>query len=196
MKKISLCSFAFLFTVIMMAQKPRVLEGEWKHLSGIEKFDLEFDYSDVEIPDFDEEEDYIEVKMKEKDEDKPGEGAVWKEKYFADREMHYEPKFIESFNKRGTEQASKDFDNSEYILKVQTDMLYHGWNVGMMRKAARIDATIFIFKRGEDTPIFKVKYENVKGSDAMGFDFAIHSRVAEAYAKLAKSFLRDFDKKS
>jgi len=66
----------------------------------------------------------------------------------------------------------------------------------VMRKPARIDAIISITKRGEDQSLFVVKYEDVKGADAMGYDFAIHSRVAEAYAKLAKSFLRDVRKKS
>ena len=196
MKKITFIILSLFIGINAFAQRPEVLEGKWKSLNGIEKFDLEFDYSNVEIPDFEVEQDYIDLKMKEKNDDKSGEGEVWKKKYFADREMHYEPKFIESFNKRGSQQVSKDFENSEYILKVETTRLYHGWNVGVMRKPARIDAIINIYKRGEDQPMFAVKYEDVQGADAMGFDFAIHSRVAEAYAKLAKSFLRDVRKKS
>lgn len=41
----------------------------------------------------------------------------------------------------------------------------------------------------------KVCYENIKGADAMGFDYGIDSRVAEGYAKLAESFLADLEKK-
>lgn len=196
MKKIILASIALLFTLSIMAQKGKVLEGNWKAAGGIEKFDLEFDYSTVEVPDFDTEQGYIEQKMKEKNEDKAGEGKVWRERYFADREQHFEPKFIESFNKRGDWQASKDFDDAAHVLKVEITMLSHGWNVGVMRKAARLDAVIYVYKRGESTPLLKVKYENVKGADAMGYDFATHSRVAEGFAKLAKSFLSDLKKKS
>ncbi|PZD78650.1 hypothetical protein [Mesonia sp. K7] len=195
MKKIILSSLTLLIAFAMTAQKGKVLEGDWKSLKGIEKFDLEFDYSNVEVPDFDTEEDYINQKMKEKDEDEPGQGKVWKEKYFADREAHFEPKFIESFNKRESQKVSKTYDGEPYILRVETTMIYNGWNVGVMRKPARIDAIIYIYKRGENSPLLKVKYENVKGADAMGYDFASHSRVAEAYAKLAKSFMKDFKKK-
>lgn len=180
----------------MLAQKGKVIQGKWKSLSGIENFDLEFDYSNVEIPKFDKEEDYIKQKMKEKDEDEPGQGKIWREKYFADRENHFEPKFIESFNKRGDEKVSKDFDSSQYILKVIVTRSFNGWNVGVMRKPARIDATIEIYKREENTPMFSVAYENVRGADAMGVDFESHVRVGEAYAKLAKSFLKDFKKKA
>lgn len=195
MKKLILGSVAILFTLTLMAQKGKVLEGSWSSISTVKKFDLEFDYSNVEVPDFDTEQDYINQKIKEKDEDKPGDGAIWEKRYFADREEHFEPKFVESFNKRGDWQASKDFDTAEYVLKVETTMLYHGWNVGVMRKAARLDAVISVYKRGDTTPLLKVKYENIKGADAMGFDYGIHSRVAEGYAKLAKSFLADLKKK-
>jgi hypothetical protein len=196
MKKLILAGLVMTFSFTIMAQKGKVLEGDWKALSGIEKFDLEFDYSNVEIPDFDTEQDYIDQKMKEKDDDKAGDGNIWRERYFEDRQEHYEPKFMESFNKRGAWQSSKDFDDALYVLKVETTLHYHGWNVGVMRKAARLDAVISVFKRGENTPLLKTKYENVKGGDALGYDFAIHSRVAEGYAKLAKSFLSDLKKKS
>ena len=195
MKKIILSILVVLMTFTMVAQKGKVLEGKWKSLSGIEQFDLEFDYSNVEIPEFDKEEDYIKQKMKEKDEDEQGQGEVWKKRYLADRENHFEPKFIESFNKRDDQKVSKSFDNSEYTLKVIVTKSYNGWNVGVMRKAARIDAIITILKKEDNTPVLKVKYENVKGADAMGFDFESHVRVAEAYAKLAKSFMSDFKKK-
>ena len=195
MKKIIFSSLAILMTFTMVAQKGKVVQGKWKSLDGIEQFDLKFDYSNVEIPEFDKEEDYINQKMKEKDEDEPGQGVIWKKRYLADRENHFEPKFIESFNKRGDQKVSKSSENSTHILKVTITKSYNGWNVGVMRKAARIDATISIYKKEENTPIFMVNYENVRGADAMGFDFESHLRVAEAYAKLAKSFMSDFKKK-
>lgn len=194
MKKLLLNSLALLFTLTLVAQKGKVLDGKWKSLSGIEHFAVQFDYANVEIPDFDTEEDYLTLKIKEKEDDKPGQGAIWREKYFADRENHFEPKFIESFNKRGDKKVSKSTNNTEYTLKVITTRSYNGWNVGVMRKAARIDAIIEIYKNDEQ--LFKVKYLNVKGGDAMGYDFSAHTRVAEAYAKLAKSFMRDFKKKA
>ena len=195
MKKMTLTIVALTLSVSMFSQKPNVLEGDFKALKGIETYDLEFDYSKVEIPDFDSEEAYIEQKMKEKEEDLPGSSEEWKKKYYSDRQEHFEPKFMESFNKRGAWKASKDYDDSEYVMKVNTLELYNGWNVGVMRKPARIAATIGVYKRNEETPLILVEYKDVKGADALGYDFATHSRLAEAYAKLAKSFLRDLEKK-
>ena len=185
-----------LCSVALLAQKGDVLEGSWKSLKDISKFDLEFDYSNVQIPDFNTEEEYIKQKMKDKEADEPGTGEAWKEAWFGDRTMHFEPKFKESFNKRGDEKVGKDFNVAEYRMKVTTTRQYNGWNVGVMRKSARIDATISVFKKGETKPLLSVAYEDVKGGDAMGYDFATHTRVAEAYAKLAKSFAKELKKKA
>ena len=195
MKKIALVVLCMVLSLTVSAQKGDLKSGDWKAISGITTFDLEFEYGNVTVPDFDTEEDYIKQKMKEKNEDKPGEGEVWRKRYFADREEHFEPKFIESFNKRGDWKTGKDLDDAEHVIKVDVTMLSHGWNVGVMRKAARLDAVISVYKRGEDKPLLSAKYENVKGADAMGFDYGIHSRVAEGFAKLAKSFLADVKKK-
>ncbi|SDB63404.1 hypothetical protein SAMN03097699_2842 [Flavobacteriaceae bacterium MAR_2010_188] len=195
MKKFLLTSIMAFLTFAIYAQKPEVLEGDWEAISSIRIFDLEFDYSNVTIPEFASEEEYIAQKMKEKEEDEPGTGEDWKKRYFADREAHFEPKFIESFNKRGEWKADKTYDDSEYVMKVTTVEQYNGWNVGVMRKPARIAATIGVYKRNDNEPLLLVKYEDVKGADPLGYDFASHSRVAEGYAKLAKSFLRDLEKK-
>jgi len=179
----------------MFSQKGKVLQGDWKSISNIMKYDLEFNYSNVAIPEFEKELDYINQKIKEKEEDKPGTGEIWKQKYFSDRENHFEPKFITSFNKRDEQKVNKDFDEATYIMKVVIDRSYNGWNVGVMRKPARIDATISIYSKADNSQVFSVAYEDVRGADAMGYDFESHVRVAEAYAKLAKSFMRDLKKK-
>lgn len=87
--------------------KTNVLEGEYKSLGVIEKFNVKFDYSDVEILDFEKEEDHINVKMKQKDKANPRDGLIWKEKYFADHNNHYELRLIVSFNKRGEEKQMR-----------------------------------------------------------------------------------------
>jgi len=195
MKKIILSSLAVLMTMTMFSQKGKVLEGDWKSISDIQKYDLEFDYSNVAIPEFEKEIDYINQKIKEKEEDEPGTGEIWKQKYFSDRENHFEPKFATSFNKRDDQKVSKDFDDATHIMKVVVNSSYNGWNVGVMRKAARIDATISVYNKADNNQIFSVAYEDVRGADALGYDFESHVRVAEAYAKLAKSFMRDLKKK-
>ncbi len=196
MRKLLFTSIMLLCSIALLAQKGDVLEGSWESLKNTSTFDLEFDYSNVQIPDFDTEEDYIKQKMKDKEADEPGTGEAWKEAWFGDRQAHFEPKFVESFNKRGDEKVGKDFNDAGYIMKVTTTRQYNGWNVGVMRKSARIDATISVFKKGETKPLLSVAYEDVKGGDAMGYDFATHTRVAEGYAKLAKSFAKDLKKKA
>src|SRR5690606_36779073 len=92
---------ALLFsTTIVFSQKSKVEEGDWKNLKGITAYNLEFDYSNLEIPKYDSEEAFLEDKMAKRDEKDAESGEAFRKSWFADREDRYEPKFIESFNKR------------------------------------------------------------------------------------------------
>ncbi|HAB28515.1 MAG TPA: hypothetical protein DCE27_13045, partial [Xanthomarina gelatinilytica] len=99
MKKLLFLALLF-STSLLFSQKSKVQEGDWKNLKGITEYNLVFDYANLEIPKYDSEEDFLKDKMAKRDEKEPGTGEKFKESWFADRENRYEPKFIESFNKR------------------------------------------------------------------------------------------------
>ncbi len=178
----------------MFAQKAEIKQGSWENLKGITKYNLVFDYSDLEIPKYDNEEEFLKDKMAKREEKEPGAGERFKKSWFADREERYEPKFIESFNKRfknGEVEVGKNLDGAEYTIKVHTIFLYPGYNVGVMRQNAKVSAVLTFYKNdAPDDILFEVKYIKAEGFGALGNDYNSGYRISEAYAKLAKTLTK------
>ena len=199
MKKQLMLIVVLLCTTLMFSQKVKVTKGDFKNLKGITAYNLEFDYSNLSIPKYKSEEEFLEDKMSKRDEKDPESGEKFKESWFADRENRYEPKFIESFNKRfddGEVKAGKDI-GAAYTMKVHTTLMYAGYNVGVVRQNSKIEATISVYKTGEpNNVIFAAEYTKVEGSGAMGYDFDSGYRISEAYAKLAKELASNIQKKA
>ncbi len=186
--------------MVSYAQKAKIKEGDFKSLKGISEYNLTFDYSNVAIPKYKSEEEFLKDKMEKRDKKEPGTGEKFKQSWFADREAKYEPKYIESFNKRfddGEVKVDRELASAEYTMHIETTLLYAGYNVGVSRKNAKIDATITVYKDDNpDNPILKVGYANVEGGGAMGYDYDSGYRISECYAKLAKTFAKTLIKKA
>lgn len=200
MKKITSIILMTLCVGFMYAQKAKVKEGDWKNLKEITKYNLVFEYSDLEIPKYKNEEEFLKDKMKKREDKNPGTGEAFKKSWFADRADRYEPKFIESFNKRWKNKevvVGKDYAEADYTIKIHTTFMYPGYNVGVMRQNSKINATLYIYKNDEpDNILFKVDYIKAEGYGAMGNDYNSGYRISEAYAKLAKTFAAHLRKKA
>ena len=85
--------------------------------------------------------------MEKRENKEAGAGEEFKKSWFADREERYEPKFIESFNKRfdGEVRVAKDID-AEYTMKIHSTMMWAGYNVGIVRKNTKLEATVSVYK--------------------------------------------------
>lgn len=190
MKKIL---FATLFTFISLSgfsQKFKVSDGKLKNLKGITEYNLVFDYSDLQVPKFDSEEDFLKEKMQKREEKEAGAGERFKKSWFRDREERYEPKFMTSFNKRFKNdeiKAKKDLSSAKYTMKVHTTKLYPGYNVGVWRHNAEIDAIVTVYETSNPSNIIvSGKLKDVQGAGAFGNDYDSGYRISECYAKLAK----------
>ena len=198
MKKIVLILSILLSSTVMFSQKVKVIEGDFKNLKGIAVYNLEFDYTGVQIPKYDSEEAFLKDKMEKREHKKVGAGEEFKTSWFADREERYEPKFIESFNKRfdGEVRVAKDID-AEYTMKIHSTMMWAGYNVGIVRKNAKLEATVSVYKTSNPSEVlWSANYTKVEGSGAMGYDFDSGYRISEAYAKLAKEVAYNIKKKA
>ncbi|MBU2973003.1 hypothetical protein [Zobellia sp. B3R18] len=171
------------------AQKMKVSKGDIKNLKDISVYTLEFDYSNLEIPKYDSEDDFLEDKMAKREEKEAGKGEEFKKSWFADRQDRYEPKFIESFNKRFDDgEVSVSMEDADYTMKIHTNKIYAGYNVGVVRKNAEIDATITVYETANPSNVLlEGKYSDVQGYGAMGNDYNSGYRISECYAKLAKN---------
>ena len=174
-----------LFSTLLIAQKAKVTKGDWGNLKGISAYNVEFDYSNLQIPKYDSEEEFLKDKMAKRDEDEPGSGEKFKKSWFSDREEFYEPRFIETFNDRykdGAVKVGKDLDDATYTMKIHTTMIYPGYNVGIIRHNSKVELTITIFKTDEpDNVIFEADYTKIEGQGNGGFDFNSGQRIADAY---------------
>ncbi len=194
MKK-TILVFALLVATLSYGQKMKVSDGNIKNLKGITTFNLEFDYSNLQIPKAKSEEAYLEEKVALREEKEKGSGEKFRKSWFADREERFEPKFIESFNKRGTPQVNKNND-AKHIMKIHTTKLYPGYNVGIVRHNAEINVEVTVLERASGKVLLKGTYKDVQGASFGGMDFDSGYRISECYAKLAKNIASYIIKKA
>lgn len=195
MKKL-IIAFITLFCLVgtINAQKFKIDKGSLKNLKGITEYNLVFDYSDLQIPKFNSEEAFLKEKMAKREEKETGAGERFKKSWFRDREERYEPKFIESFNKRfknGKIKVGKNLSSAKYTMKIHTTKLYPGYNVGVWRHNSEIDATITIYETENPSNILvSGKFKDVQGAGAFGNDYDSGYRISECYAKAAKTLTK------
>ncbi|RRQ49695.1 hypothetical protein DZC72_03640 [Maribacter algicola] len=197
MKKQFVSALLLFITLNVSAQRLKINEGDFKNLKGINTYSVVFDYTDVQIPKFENEEAFLKDKMDKREEKKAGDGERFKNEWFSDRPDRYHPKFIESFNKRFENgELSVTEDAADYTMEIHTTKIYPGYNVGIVRHNAEIDASFTIYKTGDkDNILFSGSYKDVQGNGAMGYDYNSGYRISECYAKLAKNIAQEFDKK-
>ncbi|NUY81366.1 hypothetical protein HUK80_10695 [Flavobacterium sp. MAH-1] len=187
------------FTLLCMyasAQKRTVIAGDYKNLKDIKEFNLVFDYKGLMV-DKSSEEGFLKDRMEKRSDENAQE---FRDGWFADRENRYEPKFVESFNKRfeGSEvTVAEGRSDAKYTIKVKTTWIHPGFNAGVVRSTSAINVTVSVFETSNpDNLLLSVNYEKVPGKGAMGFDYNSGYRISEAYAKLGKAFGNDIRKKS
>lgn len=174
------------------AQKMKIESGSFKALDGITEYNLEFDYEGLTVDKFKTEEEFLADKMKKREE--KGTDDEFRASWFGDREKRYEPKFIESFNKRfgGKVKADKNLSSAKYTMKVKTIWLHPGYNIGISRSDSKLTALITVYETANPSNVLiAVRYEKAPGAGAMGGDFDSGYRISEAYAKLAKELAGD-----
>jgi len=190
MKK-SILLVALFIATVSYGQKMKVSEGSIKNLKGITQFDLEFDYSDMQIPKFKSEEAFLANKVANKEKKAKGTGERWKKKWFDNREERFSPMFIESFNKRfkkGRVKVENDVADAKYVMKIHTTWMYAGYNVGIVRHNAEINAEVTVYEKANPSNVLlKGTYKKVQGNGAFGNDYDEGFRISHCYAKLAKN---------
>ena len=187
-----------LSVLIAFGQKTDMYMGSMDALKGQAKVNLAYDYSDMSVGDFDKEADYVKEKTADRNKDEAGSGDEWARKWVEDRKNRFEPKFEELFNAylEGSGLKGGDYPDAAYTLVVKTTHTEPGWNVGVMRRPANINADIWLVETGKnDKALGKFSLTKVPGRDVWGYDFDTGSRLEEAYAKTGKEMAQYLVKK-
>lgn len=180
-----------LFIVLMClsmagySQKIKLVEGDLSALKGQNAVKTEFTYDNMSVGKFPKEADYIAQKKSDLDKKEPGRGDKWEATWISDRQERFEPQFRELFSKYS--EISTVGENSPYTLIFKTVKTEPGWNIGITRAPAFIDAEAWIVdSQNHDKVLAKIMITKAPGRDAMGYDYETGARLQEAYAKSGK----------
>lgn len=191
MKKILLLVF-LASTTVGFAQKIKNQKGNFKFLKGETEVEVQFDYSDLKLLKENlTEEEYIANRKKDLNDKEAGNGDVWEKKWRSSKEAIWQPKFIELLLKTATKKTGIRFKEespeSRYLMKVEVVWIYPGWDVFMMKQAAKVTTKItLVEKNNPDTILVYLDAIEAPG-DQYGSNFSNESRVGEGFAKTAKT---------
>lgn len=184
MKKALLMLFVGL-TTVSFGQKIKLVEGDLSALKDQKGVKTIFSYDDMSVGKFSKEADYIEKKKSDYNAKEAGTGDKWEKAWHDDRKERFEPQFRELFSKYSD--MSTVADDAPYTLIFKTTKTEPGWNIGVSRSPAYIDAEAWIVKsESPDKAIAKITVTKSPGRDVFGYDFETGARLQESYAKAGK----------
>lgn len=188
--------FLLALSITSYGQRLKLVEGDLSPLKGQTSLKTQFSYDDMSVGKFPKEADYIAQKKKDYNEKEAGKGDAWEKSWVDDRKERFEPQFRELFAKHSG--ISTVGEDSPYTLIFKTVKTEPGWNVGVARSSAYIDAEAWIVdSKSPDKVIAKITITKAPGRDVFGYDFETGARLAEAYAKSGKelgSFIKSKSK--
>lgn len=187
-----LLGLSFLMHFSASAQKIRMKKGDFTALKDATRMKVVFHYENMGVGKTTEEK-YVAEKIEEKNADEAGSGDAWHAQWIADRDKYFEPKFMELLKKGLMEtklKVSETYDDASHVLHVHTTHTEPGWNIGIMKQYAFISFELELMEAGSDNVLALMEMDDVRGTDAMGFDFDVAKRLKEGYAKGGKEFAR------
>ena len=171
--------------MVSHAQKLKVTDGDLSALQGQTDINFEFTYNPMAVGKFDTEKEYLEKKTEEYNKKEAGRGDNWAKSWVADRKSQFEPKFIELFTKASGMSESK---TAKYTIIFKTAFTEPGYNIGIMRKNAKINGEAVIVETANKSKVIAtISVDNALGRTFGGYDFDTGGRIAEAYADAGKA---------
>lgn len=191
MKKLFTICSALILVTSLSAQKVISKKGDLDFLKGEKVVNIKYDYSEMKVGKFNSEQEYVDEKVAEHNEKEAGKGDEWKQGWENAKETRYATKFEELFNK-GLEKdglkGHQEAEDAKYTLIVKTTFIEPGFNVGVMKRPASANFEYVFVESADESKVVAVYTQSgVPGSQMMGYDFDAGSRIAESYAKGAKS---------
>ena len=192
MKKLLTLSTILLLAISgnIKAQKIKVTEGNIDAIKAETSLNFEFTYDSMKVGKYDKEADYVAKKTEDYNNKEAGKGDTWAKAWVEDRKDRFEPKFIELF----TENSGKTKNaTAKYTLIFKTIFTEPGYNIGISRKNAKIDAVVLIVETADhNNVVAKLSVDDALGRTFGGYDFDTGVRIMEAYADAGKALGKYF----
>lgn len=191
----------FLFVMIgsssfILAQKMKVLSGNFDFLKGEKELNVQFDYSNATF--YNEkmtESQYVDKRAKEISKDKgEAEVEIWKADWKYSKETSFMEKFLASMNKNVAIKTSVNPD-AKYTVIVETIWIYPGWFAGVMNQPSKVSTLLkFVESANPSNILLTIEATKAPGDNFIGLPNN-NDRIAEGYAKTGKSLAKMIDKK-
>lgn len=199
MKLISTVALTVLTTLAVSdadAQKIKLKSGDLDMLNGITELNVQYDYSNMTVTTKDvPEAEFIATKKADYNKKEAGKGDAWAEGWVADRDKRYAVQFKEEFEKQA-EIKIGNYPDAKYTLIFHTTHTETGYNIGISRRNAYIDAEVTIVETANpDKPLAVITLDNAAGRTFGGYDYDTGVRLQESYALAGKSLGRYLRKK-
>jgi hypothetical protein len=174
--------FMLVLAFSAFGQRIKVVEGSIAALSGQSDLNVEFTYDNMGVGKFPNETDYVTDRKSKMNEKEAGTGDKWSAAWVDDRKNRFEPKFFELFNKESAINGGSKPD-AKYTMIFHTSFTEPGFNVGVMKRPALINADVTIVETANRGKVVcKITIEGAPGSQAFGFDYDTGTRLQECYA--------------
>ncbi|MFM6924904.1 MAG: hypothetical protein ACKOU7_05330 [Ferruginibacter sp.] len=170
------------------AQKVKNTSGNADILKSESSVNIEFTYDNISVGKYKSEQEYITAKTEEYNKKEPGKGDTWAASWKNDKQSRFEPKFIELFK---INSGMSVVTEAKYTLIFKTLSIEPGWNIGISRHNAEIDAEVWIVETANrENKVATFTINNVPGGTAFGYDFDTGLRISEAYANAGKKLAK------
>lgn len=199
----NLITIAILFvTCTMMSQDIKIVKGDFGFLKDQKEVNVEFNYSNLKLmKDNLTNDQYVAERVKELNEKAKGSGTTWEKKWYASRDLSFEPKFLELMSVILTKEKkdvtfAEETTQAKYTLIVDAVWIYPGYNVVMAKKGAKVSTVLkFVETANKNNVLLEIKSDEAPG-DIFGGSFSNEDRIAEGYAKTGKTLASILVKKA
>lgn len=198
MKRILLITF-LMISSFAMAQKMKVTKGDFKFLKGQKEINVEFVYDNLQLMKENlSNDEYVTKRAAELNEKNKGNGDRWKKKWEESPDHMWNPKFLELINKYYGEpkkvNIQEGIETAKYTLIVDAVWIYPGWDIAISKKGAKVSTVLrFVETANPSNVLLEITSKDAPG-DQWGSNFSNESRIAEGFAKTAKSLAKMMEK--
>jgi hypothetical protein len=192
MKKQVTLIVALVVIAFSYGQKMKVVNGGFDFIKDQKEVNVEFVYDNLTLyKDNRSNQQYVEERTAELEEKSRGRGKAWGKKWESSKELIYQPKFLELVNKYLSNKKgiyfSEELPEAKYTLIVDVVWIYPGYNVGVMRKGAKLSTNLkFVETANRENVVLEMTAKNAPG-DRYGGSFSNEDRIGEGFAKTGKT---------
>lgn len=183
------------FSVGLMAQRVKVVSGDYNFLKDQKFIKVVFKYDQLKFEKNNlTEEEFLAKRMSEIEKSNGKEEAEkWKTDWKHSKENSFPDKFMTSWNKHATIQASNKFAQTKYTLIVEPTWVHVGFFLPLASDKALVSSTMTFVETDNPRNVLMV-VEGIKATGDNGFGVPNNNdRIAECFAKTSKMLALKID---